>query len=76
MEKTPPLGICFTLPTGGSSTTVSLIAAPGAVGILGGATTLSAIGIAVAAGGVGALNKLRKYRMISRENSRIVLKLK
>lgn len=60
--------------TGGASTTVNLFAAPIAVGILGGAATISAITIAVGAGSIGALGALRKYKEISREGNRLVLK--
>lgn len=64
--------------TGGTSTpaavTMAGIAAPAAVGILGGAATYSAIAIAIAAGGVGALTSLRGYKEISRTSSSLVLK--
>lgn len=49
-------------------------AAGGAVSILGVGTTAAAISIAVAAGGVGVLNKLRKYKVVSTSNNRVVLK--
>jgi hypothetical protein len=56
--------------------TAGLIAAPAAVSILGGATTYSAIAIAVAAGGVGVLNKLRSYKQISYKPGHLVLQKK
>lgn len=60
--------------TGGASAAVSGLAAPAAVGILGGAVTLSAISIAVAAGGIGALTSLRKYKEVSRTGNSLILK--
>lgn len=47
-----------------------------AVGILGGATTYSAIAIAIAAGGVGVLTKLRGYVEVSRTTDTLVLRRK
>lgn len=61
--------------TGGASAIMGVSVAP-AVGILGGAATLSAIGIAVAAGGVGVLNKLRDYEIVEKSDSRVVLRRK
>ena len=51
------------------------LAAP-AVGILGFPTTVAAISIAIAAGGVGVLNKLRKYKVVERGENRLVLRRK
>ena len=62
--------------TGGTSSTANFVTAPVAVGILGSATTVSAISIAVAAGGVGALNKLRKYKITRNDANGIVLERK
>ena len=45
-----------------------------AVAILGAGTAATAISIAVASGGVGALNKLRAYKVVSSDNNRVVLK--
>lgn len=57
--------IIATAATGGTTAPASaLVATPalaGAVSVLGVPTTISAIGIAVAGGGIGALNKLRDY---------------
>ena len=53
----------------------AVLAAP-AVGILGFPTTLAAISIAIAAGGVGALNKLRKYKVVERGEDWLVLRRK
>lgn len=60
--------------TGGTSAVVGFTSAPLAVAILGGAATISAISIAVAAGGVGALNSLRKYKIIEKSDNRLILK--
>jgi hypothetical protein len=57
--------------TGGTSIVADAFVTPIAVSILGGPTTLAAISIAVAA---GALNKLRKYKIIKKTNNRIILK--
>jgi len=60
--------------TGGISTIKGVIAAPVAVTILGGSTTIAAVSIAVAAGGIGALNKLRKYKIAERGDDKLILK--
>ena len=49
--------------TAGVSAGFAAASAAGAVGILGAATTATAISIALAAGGVGVLNHLRDYDM-------------
>ena len=53
----------------------ALTAAGGAVSVLGLGATITAISIAVAAGGVGALNKLRDYKVVSHDNGRLILKI-
>ena len=60
--------------TGGTSGIASFLVAPAAVSVLGGATTTAAIGIAVTAGGVGALNKLRKYKIVENDDNKLILK--
>lgn len=62
--------------TAGSSSLISAFAAPAAVGILGIGTTVSAIAIAVAAGGVGVLKKLRDYDMDEISEKRVILRKK
>jgi hypothetical protein len=66
--------------TGGTSTPVTgpvaAITGGAAVGILGGAATYSAIAIAIAAGGIGALTKLRGYKEVSRAANSLILKRK
>ena len=59
--------------TGGTTAGPAAFAAPAAVAILGGPATLSCIAIAVAAGGVGVLNKLRSYKLIEK-NGIVMLK--
>ena len=62
--------------SGGASGAAALVAAPAAVGILGGSATMAAIAIAIAAGGVGALKRLRKYRIVEKAPGRVVLSRK
>ena len=67
-----------TIGTGGTATpvtgTAALAATPAAVAILGGAATYTAISVAVAAGGVGALTSLRSYKEVSRSHHKLILK--
>lgn len=74
------IGVLSSAGTGGAATPISaLVAAPGlagTVGILGGATTVAAIKIAVAGGGVGSLNKLRKYDLEKVSKSKVILRRK
>lgn len=70
------IAVCLILlapPTGGTTAGFVGIAAPAAVAILGGPATLSCIAIAIAAGGVGVLNKLRSYKLVE-ENGIVMLK--
>jgi hypothetical protein len=66
--------------TGGISApvtgTMSGISAGAAVGILGSTTTYSAVALAIAAGGIGVLTKLRGYREVFRNKDVLVLKRK
>ena len=66
-----------TLGTGGATApataTSGLIAGGAAVTVLGSATTASAIAVAVAAGGVGVLSKLRSYKIVEKSQDRVVL---
>ena len=69
-----------TIGTGGRGVpvtgTAAFAATPAAVGILGGAATYTAISVAVAAGGVGALTSLRSYKEVSRSPNKLILKKK
>jgi len=67
-------GIMVTPATGGGSAVVAGLTATGTVSILGASTTYSAVAIAVAAGGVGSLNKLRKYKIVEKTENKLVLK--
>ena len=60
--------------TGGASNVAHLFTAPAAVAILGVSATSSAIAIAVAAGGIGALKKLRSYSLEKNPDGSITLK--
>ena len=59
--------------TTGTSSVASGSVISGAASILGGKVTLSAITIAIAGGGVGILNKLRKYRIEKISDKHIIL---
>lgn len=71
------IGAVSSAGTGGLATPVSaFIATPGlagTVGILGVSTTNVAIVIAVAGGGIEALNKLRKYDLERVSESKVIL---
>ena len=60
--------------TGGASNALHFIAAPAAAATLGISVTSSAIAIAVAAGGIGALNKLRRYSLEKNPDGSVTLK--
>ena len=61
------------MPTGGVSAFVAAPAMAGAVTILGPSVAGSALSIAIAAGGVGVLNKLRNYNMEKISDTKIIL---
>jgi hypothetical protein len=69
-----------TAPVGGVGGGVSFGALPSfgvVAGILGAKTAVVAFGIAVSAGGVGVLTKIReKYTIVEKSENRLVLKLK
>lgn len=60
--------------TGGISASAAFLMAPAAVTTLGLPTATTAILIAVAAGGVGVLNKLRDYDIVEKNDKRVKLK--
>ena len=64
------------IPSGGLAFAPGAALAAPAVGILGFPTTVATISIAIAAGGVGVLNKLRKYKVVERGENRLVLRRK
>lgn len=60
--------------TGGAHGVLAVgVTAPVAVGILGVSATTAAVSIAVAVGGVGALNTLRSYNLKKLGNDHIIL---
>ena len=59
--------------TGGTTTIPGVAFLAPAVGVIGAPAVAGAVAIAVAGGGAGTLNKLRKYRM-EKKNSKIILK--
>ncbi|MBB6446713.1 hypothetical protein [Bacillus benzoevorans] len=60
--------------TAGVSGVASIVGGGAAVSILGVSTTTTAVSIAVAAGGVGALNKLRSYNIEKKSPGKVILK--
>lgn len=70
--------IIATVGSGGTSPLATVPASffgfTAATGVLGVAAAKAAVSIAVAAGGVAALSKLRKYKEVSRSDNRLVLK--
>lgn len=72
------LAIMYPIPeptTQVASKAFAITAGGSAVAILGAGTATTAISIAIVAGGVGALNKLRAYKVVSStDNNRVVLK--
>lgn len=70
--------ILATVSTGGASAPAtapsSLIAGTAAASVLGLPTAVTAVSIAVAAGGVASLNKLRKYKVVEQSTQKLILK--
>lgn len=67
------IAVVVVIGSGGAAAPVSGIIGFGAVSVLGVSTATSAVLIAIAAGGVGALNSLRKYKIVSNTGDKIVL---
>lgn len=66
--------VILVLGSGGIATPAAAALAPAAIGVLGTAATYTSIAIAVAAGGVASLNKLRNnYKEISRTENSLLL---
>ena len=65
--------ILATPATGGSSDSALILTIPTAALILGAPVAISAVAIAVAAGSIGALNKLRKYKIAKHEGDILIL---
>ena len=64
------LGAPITIPAMG---TALLATAPVAVTTMGFPTAVSAVGIAIAGGGVSVLNKLRAYRLVKVNSNKVIL---
>jgi hypothetical protein len=62
--------------TAGTSIATEALVVPAAVSVLGLPATIAAISIATAGGGVIALNKLRKYKIIENNSNSLVLKIR
>jgi len=60
--------------TSRTSGVVGFAAAAPAVATLGPAATITAVSLAVAGGGIGVLNKLRKYSLTKLPNGNVLLK--
>jgi hypothetical protein len=67
------IAVVVALGSGGAAAPASGVVGIGAVSVLGFSTAMSAVGIAIAAGGVGALNSLRRYKIISQSGGKLVL---
>lgn len=67
------IAVALLLTTGGTAAPVSGVVGIGAISVLGVSTATSAVAIAVAAGGIGALNSLRRYKVLSRSGDKLIL---
>ncbi|HIF9309362.1 TPA: hypothetical protein ACX6RK_001575 [Photobacterium damselae] len=73
------VGLTYPVPEPASQVVVkssAFMATGGAVGILGMGTATTATLIAIAAGGVGVLDKLRKYKIVDTKNGNVILSRK
>jgi len=70
------IGVAVTvvIASGGSLAPASGIIGVAAISILGLPVAISAVSIAVAAGGVAVLNKLRKYKIVKNDDEVLILK--
>ena len=68
------IAVTATLVTGGAAAPASGIVGIGAVSVLGLPAATAAVMIAISAGGVGVLNKLRKYKIIEKTDEKVVLR--
>jgi uncharacterized integral membrane protein len=72
------IAVIATVGTGGAAASAAvasgIIAGPAAIGVLGAPAAGAAIAIAVAGGGAGILNKLRKYKLIKKGNKVVLEK--
>lgn len=75
------IGLYISIPaSGGTSapvaTTANLVPMGGATAVLGLGTAVTALEIAIYGGGIAALNKLRKYKIIKKDGKVFLLKKK
>ena len=68
------VAVVIAITTGGAGAPASGIIGVGAVSVLGLPAAISAVSIAVAAGGVGVLNKLRNYKVIENNEDILILR--
>ena len=70
------IGVVITLGSAGTAAPVAGFVGIGAASILGASATASAVAIAVAAGGIGSLNSLRKYKVVRSQDGKLTLSRK
>lgn len=70
------VAVFIALGSGGTAAPASGFIGIGAVSVLGLSAATSSVAIAIAAGGVGALNTLRKYKIVSDSGDKLVLSKK
>lgn len=68
------IAVIITVGSGDTAAPAAGIVGIGAVSVLGVSVATSAVAIAVAAGSVGALNSLRKYKIVSKRGNKVVLR--
>lgn len=67
------VAVLVTAATGGAGAPASGLIGIGAISVLGLPAATSAVAIALAAGGVGALNSLRHYNIVSNSGDKLIL---
>lgn len=67
------IAVVITVGSGGTAAPAAGVVGFGAVSVLGVSAATSAVAIAIAAGGVGALNSLRQYKIVSKSGNKVVL---
>jgi hypothetical protein len=70
------VAIIIVVASGGTGTPGAALVGGTAVGILGLPAAIGAASIGIAAGGIAALNKLRRYEEVERSSGRLVLRRK
>lgn len=70
------VAVAIAIGTGGTATPASFVVGGAAVAVLGGSAAMSAVAIAVAAGGVGVLRSLRAYKVVEQSDGKLILKRK